>query len=91
MLYTAIVLCWLLVVLLQSAYIENKLQVVAFQHPSSKHHINSNKYHHRCKQQSITCLNVVRRPLRPASTEKKRAERKAVIESRQNDALESPR
>ena len=90
MLYTAIVLCWLLVVLLQSACIEKKLQVVAFQHPSSKHHINLNN-HQRCKQQSTaTCLNVVRRPLRPASTEKKRAERKAVIESRQNDALQDP-
>ena len=90
MLYTTIVLYWLLALLLQSACIENKLQVVAFQHPSSKHHINLNS-HHRCKQQSITCLNVVRRPLRPASTEKKRAERKAVTESRQNEALESPR
>lgn len=37
-----------------------------------------------------TRLNVVRRPIRPASTEKKRAERKAIIESRQNDALQDP-
>ena len=37
-----------------------------------------------------TCLRVVRRPLRPASTEKKRAERKAIIQSRQHEALQDP-
>ena len=55
---------------------------------------NSNgfrSHHHRksiiCHQRrSQTCLHVVRRPLRPASTEKKRAERRAIIESRQNEA-----
>lgn len=41
-------------------------------------------------RQSTTHLHVVRRPLRKASTEKKRAERKAIIESRQNDALQDP-
>lgn len=44
----------------------------------------------RHMRQSSTHLNVVRRPLRPASTEKKRAERIAIIESRQNDALQDP-
>ena len=47
-------------------------------------------HHHRksiCRQRrSQTCLHVVRRPLRPASTEMKRAERRAIIESRQNEA-----
>lgn len=55
---------------------------------------NSNgfrSHHHRksiiCHQRrSQTCLHVVRRPLRPASTEKKRAERRAIIEYRQNEA-----
>ena len=37
-----------------------------------------------------SALHVVRRPLRPASTERKRAERKAIIESRQQDALKDP-
>ena len=43
----------------------------------------------RCHQ-GRTTLNVVRRPLRPASTEKKLADRKAIIESRQNEALRDP-
>lgn len=37
-----------------------------------------------------TRLHVVRRPLRPASTEKKLAERKAIIESRQSESLRDP-
>ena len=36
------------------------------------------------------CLYGLRRPQRPESTEKKRAERKAIIETRQNDALQDP-
>lgn len=44
----------------------------------------------RPMQGSSTHLHVIRRPLRPASTEKKRAERKAIIESRQNEALQDP-
>ena len=42
------------------------------------------------QHQSITSLHVVRRPQRPESIEKKRAERKAIIESRQHDALQDP-
>jgi len=49
---------------------------------------SSNRCHHM--QQSQTRLHVVRRPLRPASTEKKRADRKAVIQSRQDEALRDP-
>src|SRR5210317_733584 len=41
-------------------------------------------------QGSSTHLYAIRRPLRPASTEKKRAERRAIIESRQNEALQDP-
>ncbi|KAL3800844.1 hypothetical protein HJC23_001681 [Cyclotella cryptica] len=37
-----------------------------------------------------THLHVIRRPIRPASTEKKIAERKALIQSRQNEALQDP-
>jgi ATP-dependent RNA helicase MSS116 len=37
-----------------------------------------------------THLHVVRRPLRPASTEKKLADRKAIIESLQSEALQDP-
>lgn len=40
--------------------------------------------------QHKVCLHVVRRPQRPESTEKKRAERKAIIEIRQQDALQDP-
>lgn len=49
-------------------------------------------HHHprECHYHRHTRLNVVRRPLRPASTEKKRAERKAVVQSRQNEALQDP-
>ena len=36
------------------------------------------------------CLHAIRRPIRPASTEKKIAERKALIETRQNEALQDP-
>lgn len=32
----------------------------------------------------------LRRPIRPASTEKKIAERKAIVKSRQNEALQDP-
>lgn len=49
------------------------------------HHHLPNRCHRR-----QTCLHVVRRPLRPASTEKKRVERKAIIQSRQNEALQDP-
>ena len=68
-------------------------KVDGFQPSSPKHHLrlSTNKHHdlHRY-QQTTTCLHVIRRPLRPASTEKKRAERKANIESRQNEALQDP-
>mmetsp|Transcript_5640 Transcript_5640/g.14111 ORF Transcript_5640/g.14111 Transcript_5640/m.14111 type:complete len:596 (+) Transcript_5640:151-1938(+) len=49
-----------------------------------------NNYPCRCNRRRQTYLHVVRRPLRPASTERKRAERKAVIQSRQKDALQDP-
>lgn len=39
------------------------------------------------KPKARACLYGLRRPQRPESTEKKRAERKAIIESRQHDAL----
>lgn len=35
-------------------------------------------------------LRAIRRPIRPASTEKKIAERKALIKTRQNEALQDP-
>eukprot|EP00985_Skeletonema_marinoi_P011010 scaffold5184_cov155-Skeletonema_marinoi.AAC.2 len=54
------------------------------------HGFGLQQQHRRHVRQSTTHLHVVRRPLRPASTEKKRAERKAIIESRQNDALQDP-
>ena len=37
-----------------------------------------------------TYLQAIRRPIRPVSTEKKIAERKALIETRQNEALQDP-
>lgn len=37
-----------------------------------------------------TRLHAIRRPIRPASNEKKIAERKALIETRQNEALQDP-
>jgi ATP-dependent RNA helicase MSS116 len=37
-----------------------------------------------------TSLHVIRRPIRPASTEKKIAERKALIQTKQNEALKDP-
>ncbi|KAL7537707.1 hypothetical protein ACHAXR_008012 [Thalassiosira sp. AJA248-18] len=52
----------------------------------SHHYAPISRCHHRCQ----TRLHVVRRPLRPASTEKKRAERKAIIQSRQKEALLDP-
>ena len=38
----------------------------------------------------LTRLHVIRRPLRPASTEKKRAERKYIIQTRQIEAMQDP-
>ena len=52
-------------------------------HPTAAHHHNARAHHN-------TELHAVRRPLRPAITERKRAERKARIESRQADALDDP-
>ncbi|KAL3817032.1 hypothetical protein ACHAXA_002944 [Cyclostephanos tholiformis] len=52
-------------------------------HPSQSHR------RRRCHR-GRTSLHVVRRPLRPASTEKKLADRKAIIKSRQNEALQDP-
>lgn len=47
--------------------------------------------HHDARAHLTTgSLHAVRRPLRPAITGKKRAERKARIESRQADALDDP-
>ncbi|EED94590.1 RNA helicase [Thalassiosira pseudonana CCMP1335] len=37
-----------------------------------------------------TRLHVIRRPIRPATIEKKIAERKAIVESRHNEALQDP-
>lgn len=37
-----------------------------------------------------TRLHAIRRPIRPASNEKKIAERKALIETRQNEARQDP-
>ena len=54
-------------------------------HPTPTHH-----HEVRARHTTDTRLHAVRRPLRPASTEKKRAERKARIESRQADALDDP-
>ena len=68
-------------------------KVDGFQPSSPKHHLrlSTNKHYDLNRyQQTTTCLHVIRRPLRPASTEKKRAERKANIESRQNEALQDP-
>lgn len=48
---------------------------------------SSSSCNHRVR---TTRLHVVRRPIRPASTEKKIAERQAFIVSRQNDAQRDP-
>mmetsp|Transcript_1909 Transcript_1909/g.3441 ORF Transcript_1909/g.3441 Transcript_1909/m.3441 type:complete len:588 (+) Transcript_1909:110-1873(+) len=64
----------------------------AFQLHHHHHHSRHDHPNIRCRprHQTSTCLHVVRRPLRPASTEKKRAERKAIIQSRQNEARLDP-
>ena len=79
---------------ISSAFISTSLKSAhGFQTHQHQRHIISkqsnrcHQHHHRHQQ---TCLNVVRRPLRPASTEKKRAERKAIIQSRHNEALQDP-
>ncbi|KAL7544989.1 hypothetical protein ACHAWF_008355 [Thalassiosira exigua] len=66
-----------------------KISALSFR--SNQHHRyqpSSRCHHHHLRPE--TCLYVVRRPHRPASTEKKRAERKAIIQSRQNEALQDP-
>jgi len=78
-------------------YILSQLALVvslsAFTNKKNAHGFQPSHHHHHpniCHQQRQSCLNVVRRPQRPASTEKKRAERKAIVESRQNEALQDP-
>ncbi|KAL9191500.1 hypothetical protein ACHAXT_001206 [Thalassiosira profunda] len=57
-------------------------------HGFRSHHIIHHHHHHHRRRTSR--LRAVRRPLRPASTEKKRAERKALVEARQNEARLDP-
>ena len=52
--------------------------------------INSQSTSSSHKFQREIELHAIRRPIRPASTEKKIAERKALIETRQNEALQDP-
>jgi ATP-dependent RNA helicase MSS116 len=62
---------------------------IYYGHGFQPHHCH--QYGNRCQlPRTKSCLHVVRRPQRPESTEKKRAERKAIIESRQHDALQDP-
>ena len=83
-----------LAILLAAAIIGKQLYAAdGFQLASDHVHTQkscTHQHHRRHHQQTATRLHVVRRPLRPASTEKKRAERKAIIASRQNEALQDP-
>lgn len=72
-----------------SAFMDKKISH-GFQPQSSARIHNTIRILNRRCHPSKPCLHAIRRPLRPESTEKKRAERKAIIESRQHDALQDP-
>ncbi len=52
--------------------------------------LNTRPSYASVSRNSVVLRARLRRPLRPASTEKKIADRKAIVQSRQNEALQDP-